>query len=289
MKAWLLGLSAMSCSMTLNGQRSATPADMAAPIEARFVCLTPLTMKVEGKAIREFVPPSEVILAKGPIVIEGQYVTHNHWQAPDGDHFFSWASEVAAETLVAPDRATAFQFLWAPQPGDDTAYKREQAPDGSMRPSGTPMMVSACIPTAEAQKRLAAGVPMLTRAGLKPISSDAIEDRVELRNLTCSRNGAATVAVSSPSNLGTAAWVWMPTGLFRDVKGKKYVTWSSGRIGLAVPFYEIEPDAEGRFAFSAGPVNYKGWAAVVKDKEVGEITGTLDVLGHHELRCVYGR
>jgi hypothetical protein len=199
-----------------NGSRSATAGDRSGKVRARYVCQTPIMFRVkDGKVVdpSEINDPSKDVVvyesASGPVLVEGEQATINHWVDKGSDHFFSWSEGgLGAETILADDRRSASQFLWAPQPEDENAYVTKQFPDGTTRPAGIPIDVFSCL-AREGFERLREKYPHpFVLEGLTPVPVESVGAHLGLRMNNCGR-GEAKLIKTAPDRFHND-WGWVP-------------------------------------------------------------------------------
>jgi hypothetical protein len=279
MKRWgfLLFVMAACSPPALQGARPVTAADKAAPVETELRCYQASGMfKADGKqAVRNHtVVP--LVVAKGPeglALIQGHSAITNHWEAPDGDHFFSWVGEIGEEVIVAPDRKSAVQHTYAEEVRV-TKYRRVQNADGTTRPEGIPYMVATCVTTPD-------GEPVVDN--VTPVSSDQVPKRTKLAKIGCSTKKGELV-----QELGADPY-WMPLDLYRDEAGTLYATFTNAKLNSAWLLYALSlaSQLEGGQQYNPSFGAVKLIVTLSKTGDFAEAFGTIAGREENELKCSY--
>jgi hypothetical protein len=275
-----------------NGARPATAADRASPGAARYVCGGPSGLMVDASSkVKQIEGEGGDLLivagGAGPIAVSGREATTNHWQAPDGDHFFSWypSSDLGTETIVHPSRTRALSLFWAAQPTDPGAYVTRSFPDGTTRPSGTPTEIFSCLERGafEAQRaRSGLGFPFIDTV---PGPASQVGPHATLRVLGCQRKGGKDDIVALQNVLPD--WGWVPFEIFVPVGGQPMAYLSFERLPFGkTPVWTVLL-ASSEFSVQVGQVKLDGLVFEKNGKPSAQIIGTVPDQPELKLDCVY--
>jgi hypothetical protein len=297
-----LGLPLLACfSMTAcasvvpSGARPATSADRSGKVERAYVCESPLTFTVDDDKVFE---PSEaekpdvsgdaVVYAGagGPVLVDGKNAVTNQWVSGDGEqHFFSWSDAAGgAELVIARHRRSATRLVWAPQPGDPSAYQTKTFPDGTTRPEGVPKLVETCTARdVYDELRKEGRRPFLAvQAMPAPAVTDAKARTLAMRG--CQRPG------QEPTTNGSKVpdWLWSPYQvLISDgATPTAYLSFqrpSDDRMAV----WAVPVAADGHFGAQMGAVRYQGNLVPGATMSV-RLTSEVTTLPNATLDCSYG-
>lgn len=305
--AALLGL---ACSTSMpNGSRPVTANDRSGKVVARYVCQSPVMFTVaNGKVVdpsEKSDPNSDIVVydtASGPVLVEGQQATTNHWVDSGRDHFFSWyGSGLGAETILADDRQSATQLFWASQPDDKDAYVMRRFPDGTTRPAGIPVDVLSCLARPRFEdRRIKFGNPFILD-GLTPVPVDSVGHPLTLKMKSCGRGEGKLMQTGSDRFHNDWAWVPFEVLLPANTQDVAFLSYERSLLGRQLVWLVgLQDDERGKdqkvFHTRFGNVELVG--SVKADGHdplsryvviTGGIIGLSNSLENSSVSCVYER